>query len=263
MMKILKWAGVIFGLSAASFAALLILNGVKRSGCLKGEGRGAVQACTFLLENYPAAYRPELLARRARLYEQTGSLDAMLGDLNALAGLKDSGLAPQPMLLGAYEALVKAYGQRGDAAGVRKYLELASGAGTKDASIYISLAGEYSAEKRSGEALKLLAAADALGTPKGHPYYNALASAYEGEGDFAKAYDALKSGLTVNAPRLTLAETSKHLGLVCYELKRWPEAETYLAYALRAGAPCLECGLLLTTIRESLAPAPRGKKKRN
>jgi len=37
MMKILKWAGVIFGLSAASFAVLLILNGVKRSACLKGE----------------------------------------------------------------------------------------------------------------------------------------------------------------------------------------------------------------------------------
>ena len=194
---------------------------------------------------------------------ELAALQRAVGDLKALAELKESGLAPQPLLLGAYEALVKAYGQRGDAAGVRKYLELAAGAGTKDAAIYVALAGEYSAEKRSGEALKLLAAADALGAPKGHPYYNALASAYEGEGDFAKAYDALKSGLTVNAPRLTLAETSKHLGLVCYELKRWPEAETYLAYALRAGAPCLECGLLLTTIRESLAPAPRGKKKRN
>jgi tetratricopeptide (TPR) repeat protein len=264
MMKLLKWAGIVFGVSAASFAVLLVLNNMKRSACLQGEGRDAVKACTFLLDNYPAAYRADLLARRARLHEQTGRPDKMLADLKAVAEMKDSGLATKPVLLGAYEGLVKVYAAGGDEAEARKYRELAAAEGTKEAAIYISLAEVNAEEKRPGEARKLLEAAAALPQAKGHPYYNALASTCEAEGDYAKAYDALKSGLTVSAPRPVLAATSKHLGVVCYELKRWKEAETYLAYAIRAGAPCLECGLLLTTIRESLAPAPvvRVKKKR-
>ena len=49
-----------------------------------------------------------------------------------------------------------------------------------------------------------------------------------------------------------LADTAKHMGLVCFELKRYKEAELYLGYAQKSGAECPECPLLLTTIRESL-----------
>ena len=46
--------------------------------------------------------------------------------------------------------------------------------------------------------------------------------------------------------------TAKQMGLICFELKRYKEAETYLGYVMKAGVDCPECPLLLTTIRESL-----------
>lgn len=261
MKKFLKWAAVIFGLSAASFAALAFLVNSKKDACLKGEGRPAMEACGFLLDNYPASRRAEFHARRAALYDTAGRENESVADLKALVALKEQGFAPQPLLLSAYEALVKAYDRRGDQAERRKYMELAAAGGSRVQEIHVALAGQYAEEKRGEEALKLLETAAGLGKP-GHPYYNALASAHEALNDYPKAYDDLKTGLTVNAPRPVLAETAKHLGLVCYELKRYQEAETYLAYALRAGAACPECGLLLTTIRGSLAPAPAPRQKK-
>lgn len=264
MSKFFKLAAGVLGAAAVAAAALLLLNNAKRGACLKGEGRQAVEACTFLLDKYPAAYRAGLLSRRAALYAKLGRQDEGAADLKAVAALAAPGQADKALLLAAYESLVKFYADRADQAETRKYLELAAAAGSADPAVYVALAEEYSAEKRGAEALKLLEKARPLGKP-GHPYYNAQASAYESAGDYAKAYDALKTGLTVNAPRPVLAATAKHLGLVCYELKRWQEAETCLSYALRAGAVCPECGLLLTTIRESLAPetapAKRVKKK--
>lgn len=263
MAKFLKFGAIAAGAAVAAAAGLLLFANAKRSACLKGEGREAIDACTFLLGKAPASYRAELLSRRAALNGKIGRQNDYLADLEAVAALKDTGLATKAQLLGAYEPLAGLYSERSDQASARKYLELAAAAGSADPAVYIALANEYSGEKRGAEALKLLETALPLGKP-GHPYYNALAVAHEAANDYAKAYDALQEGLKVRAPRPVLAETAKHLGLVCYELKRWQEAETYLSYALRAGASCPECGLLLTTIRESLAPAPaaRGKKKR-
>ena len=153
------------------------------------------------------------------------------------------------------------------AAEVQKYIELAAQGGSREPGIFISLAGTYIEVKKFQEALNLLERPGGLEGAKTHPYYNALAYAYEGLNDFPKAYESLKTGLTVRAPRPVLAATSKHLGFVCFELKRYKEAETYLGYTLKAGLDCPECGLLLTTIRGALeelddSPAPMPRKKR-
>lgn len=263
MKKYIKWGMIVFAVSGAAYLALNILLSASRKDCLEGEGTKAIEACTFLIKNHTSSYRAGYLVRRAMLSEKAGLQDEVLADLNEIISLKVSGQVQPEQVLAAYESLVKIYLKKGDAAEARKYLELAARNDAKDPEIYISLALSYIEDKKFQEALNLLETAGGLDQAKKHPYYNAQASAYEGLNDYEKAYSALKTGLTVSAPRPVLAATSKHLGLVCFELKRYKEAETYLGYTIKAGLDCPECGLLLTTIRGALEPpASRPRKKR-
>lgn len=265
--KIIKWGALVFAVSTAGFIAFSYFLDARKKDCLEGEGRKAVEACTFLIGRHTSGYKAEYLLRRARLSQKAESWDEVLADLNELLAIKVAAQVPPEQVLAAYEGLVKAHSKKGNDAEVQKYIELAAQGGSRDPGVYLSLAGTYIEAKKFQEALNLLGTAGGLEGAKTHPYYNALAYAYEGLNDFPKAYESLKTGLTVRAPRPVLAATSKHLGFVCFELKRYKEAETYLGYTLKAGLDCPECGLLLTTIRGALeeideSPARRPVKKR-
>ncbi|MDO8803012.1 MAG: hypothetical protein Q7R35_01150 [Elusimicrobiota bacterium] len=263
MKKIMKWVLIVFAVSGAAFVAFNLLLGVKQKDCLEGEGPRAIEACTFLIANHTAGYRADYLVRRAQLLEKRNEWDKVISDLELVIAMKTTAHLPPERVLAAYESLARMHLKKGNAAEIKKYFELAAQNGSKDPEIYISLAGTYVEEKKFQEALGLLVTAGGFEKAKTHSYYNALASAYEGLNDYEKAYAALRTGIALPAPGLILAGTSKHLGLVCYELKRYKEAETYLDYTLKSGMDCLECGLLLTTIRGALAPrAPAGRARK-
>lgn len=264
--KIIKWGAAVFAVSAAGFIAFSFFLNAKKKDCLEGEGRKAAEACTFLINNHTAGYKGGYLLKRAQVLEKAESWDEVLADLDELLALNAAAKVPPEQLLAIYESLVNAHNKKGNPAEARKYAELAAQSGSRRPEIYVSLAGDFLASKKYQEALVLLETAGGLEGAKTHSYYNALASVHEGLNDFPKAYEALKAGLTVRAPRPVLAATSKHLGLVCFELKRYKEAELYLGYTVKAGLDCPECGLLLTTIRGALKeydkPVPGPKKKR-
>lgn len=266
MKKYTKWIFMAFALSGAAFIAFNFFLDAKKKDCQGGSGAQAIEACTFLIGKHTSGFKGPYLLRRAQLLEKEGKWDEVLADLNELLAINVAAQLPPAQLLAVYESLIKVQSRKGSSAETRKYLELAVQNGSRSPEIYISLAETYMAEKKFQEALNLLETAGAFEGAKNHPYYNTQASAYEGLNDFTRAYDSLKAGLTVRAPRPVLAATSKHLGLVCFELKRYKEAETYLGYTIKAGLECPECALLMTTIRGALAeydvPAPRVKKAR-
>ncbi len=266
MKKGLKWGAAVFAVSAAAFIAFSFFISSKKKACLEGEGPQAIEACTFLIEGHTSGYKAECLSRRAYLLAKEGKWDQVVADQNEVVALKASAQVPPALMLSAYESLADVASRQGDAAGLEKYLELAARSGSKRPEVYLALSEIYSGEKKFQEALGLLETAGGLQAEKKHPYYNDLASAYEGLNDYGKAYDALKTALDIPAPRPVLAATAKHMGFVCYELKRYKDAEIYLGYTLKAGLDCPECALLLTTIRESLdptaGPAVRSRRKR-
>ncbi len=245
---------IILAAAGMIYTASSLFTSYKKKSCLEKEGSRAIEACTYIISGRASGSKGRYLVRRAELLEKEKRWDELLSDLNAIVALKGSEQARPEWVLAAYEALGKIYAKRGNTAEVKKYLELATLSGSKDLEIYVSLAEAYIEDKKFQEALSLLEIAGGLGKAKKHPYYNALAYSYEGLSDSNKAYDALKTGLSVPAPRPVLAATSKHLGLVCFDLQRYREAEMYLGYTLRVGLDCPECVLLLTTIRGALEP---------
>lgn len=251
-------AAVVLALAGAGYLAFSVFSASREKTCMEGEGSDAVDACTFLISWRGESYKRDALARRAQLHKKNKKWDRVISDLNELLAMKTSAPVPPEKTLAAYEALAEAYSEYGSAGDARKYLELATQGGSAQPALYISLAQALLKDKRFSEALALLdtvARFELSGTLEKtlkHPYYNTRASVYEGSADFGKAYGALKTALTVPAPRPVLAATSKHLGLVCFELKRYREAQLYLGYTLKAGLKCPECELLLTAMHGSL-----------
>lgn len=242
---------VALGLGAGALVLFNSVMGTKKQDCYAGQGKPAMDACSFLIKWQPGAAKAEAFFKRSRLYSVQELYDREFSDLESiLPFIKSPELSPSRRAE-IYAALSIAAGRKSDHAVAMKYSELAVREGTADPQVYLSLAGAYIEAGRFQESAALLEGA--AGIEKKHPYYNALAAAYGGLGDYGKAYATLKTGLAVNAPRPVLAETAKHMGLVCFELKRYKEAELYLNYAQKSGADCPECPLLLTTIRESLA----------
>ncbi|MDA8132653.1 MAG: hypothetical protein M0011_14210 [Elusimicrobia bacterium] len=254
MTKILKPLIMLVITAAGGYVWMTIMAGAKKDACFGTMGKPAVDACSFIIRWRGGSAKADALYRRSRLYANGESWDAEKADLEALLAMKDSGDLNKERLSNVYVGLALIYTRRGDDSAARKYSELAVQTGNAGQGVYVSLAGAYIEAKQYKQAVDLLLGASIPEAEKKHPYYNALASAYGGMGDYARAYYALKKGLAVNAPRAELAATAKQMGLVCFELKRYKEAETYLGYAQRAGAECPECPLLLTTIRESLMP---------
>ena len=254
MNKIVKPLLVLVVAVVAGFVWLNVLTGSKRETCFNMTGKHAVDACAFVIRWRGGSEKAEALYRRSRLYAAGEAWDDEKADLDALLAMKDSAGLGKERLTNVYVGEALLASRKGDEASARKYSELAVQTGNAGAGVYISLAGAYIEAKQYKQAVDLLTGASIPDTEKGHPYYNALAAAYGGLGDYARAYYALKSGLAVKAPRPVLASTAKQMGLVCFELKRYKEADTYLSYAQRSGAECPECPLLLTTIRDSLAP---------
>lgn len=250
MAKVMKWVLVVLGVAGAASALLSSHISSKKTGCLSGQGKPAMEACGFLIKWQSGANKAEALFKRSKLYAIQGLHEREIADLEAIVPLVNSAGLPPARRAEIYVALSVAAGRKGDQAASVKYSEQAVQAGTSDPQVYLALAGAYIEAGRFQESVSLLE--KAAGVEKKHPYYNILAAAYGGLGDYGRAYEALKTGLTVKAPRPVLAETAKHMGLVCFELKRYKEAAVYLNYAQRSGANCPECPLLLTTIKESL-----------
>lgn len=250
MSNIVKWALIVLAAAAAGFAALRMTANTQKATCLTGEGRPAMEACSFVVKWGGGDNKTEALFKRSRLYARQQLHERELADLEAiLPAVNSAGLTPARRAE-IYAALSSAYGRGGDSEKALKYSELAVQTGGSGPAVYLALAGAYIDLGRHAEAAALLEKADGL--EKNHIYYNALAAAYSGKGDYPKAYEALKAALKVKAPRPVLAATAKQMGMVCFELKKYKEAELYLGYAQRSGADCPECPLLLTTIRESL-----------
>jgi tetratricopeptide (TPR) repeat protein len=241
---------VALGLAVGAFILFNSVMGSKKKDCYGGQGKPAMDACTFLIKWQPGAAKAEALFKRSRLYSVQELYDREFSDLEAILPFVKSPQLSASRRAEIYAGLSIAAGRKSDHAAAMKYSELAVREGTADPQVYLSLAGAYIEAGRFRESATLLESA--AGIERKHPYYNALAAAYGGLGEYPKAYETLKAGLNVNAPRPVLAETAKHMGLVCFELKRYKEAELYLNYAMKSGADCPECPLLLTTIRESL-----------
>lgn len=251
MKKAIKPLVTIILIAAVAFVGVNLLLSSKTTACFGSKGKPAVDACSFLIKWKSGAEKGEALYRRSRLYAEGSVWDKEQADLESIVSMQGAGLSRERMAY-VYVGLAAAYGRKGDEAGALKNAELAVQQGITDPGVFLSLAGAYIEAKQYRSAVALLESAPIPDAEKGHPYYNALAAAYGGGGDYAKAYYALKKGLEIKAPRPVLAATAKQMGLVCFELKRYKEAETYLGYVVRVGGDCPECPLLLTTIRESL-----------
>lgn len=265
MKKYLKMAALAAAAFAAAFGAFAGLKKYKRAECFGGASPQALAACGWLLERAGAPERAALYERRAAIYAKAGRRELLAADLRALAGLAEAGAATREQALRAYEALARLGGEAGGQAEAAKYRELAAAAGSADPAVLVPLAEARSEAGDWAGARKLLSAARG---DRDHAYYNALATVQEGEGDYPGAYATLKAALALPGGKEALGETARHLGSVCYELKKYGEARTYLSYARDSGVPCLECGLLLTILREkapAAAPAagkPARKQKR-
>lgn len=251
MKKAIKPLITVLLLAAVAYVGGNIFVGSKKTGCFGSKGKPAVDACSFLVKWQTGRNKADALYRRSRLYAEGSVWDKELADLEAIVAMKDAAL-PKERMAYVYVGLAAASARNGDEAGALKNAELAVKEGITDPGVFLSLAGAYIEGKQYRAAVALLESAPIPDGEKGHPYYNAIAAAYSGTGDYAKAYYALKKGLEVKAPRPVLAATAKQMGLVCFELKRYKEAETYLGYVMRVGGDCPECPLLLTTIKESL-----------
>jgi tetratricopeptide (TPR) repeat protein len=250
MSNIVKWALIALAVVAAGYAALRVMANTQKETCLNGEGRPAMEACSFVVKWGGGDTKTEALFKRSRLYARQQLHERERADLEAiLPAVNSAGLTPARRAE-IYAALSAAYGRGGDQEKALKYSELAVQTGGSGPAVYLALAGAYIDLGRHAEAVALLEKAEGL--EKNHTYYNALAAAYSGKGDYRAAYAALKAALKVKAPRPVLAATAKQMGMVCFELKLYKEADLYLGYAQRSGADCPECPLLLTAIRESL-----------
>ncbi|MDA8243028.1 MAG: tetratricopeptide repeat protein [Elusimicrobia bacterium] len=254
MNKLIKPLMAAVAAALAGYVWFAVLGGSRKEACFNMTGKPAVEACSFVIRWRGGAEKAEALYRRSRLYASGEAWDDEKADLEALLAMKDSARLGKERLGNVYVGLALVATRKGDEAAARKYSELAVQTGNASSGVYLSLAGAYIEAKQYKQAADLLLGAAIPDSEKKHPYYNALASAYGGMGDYPRAYYALKSGLAVKAPRPVLAATAKQMGLVCFELKRYKEADMYLSYAQRSGADCPECPLLLTTIRESLMP---------
>lgn len=235
---------------AAAFAAFKVMVDSRKAACLNGEGRPAMEACGTLVKWGTGAAKAEALFKRSRLYARQQLHDREFSDLEKILPVINSGGLAPARRSEIYAALALGSTRKGDAAASLKYSELAVQADASNPEVYLSLAGAYIDANRPADAAALLE--KAAGMEKKHPYYNALAAAYSATGEYTKAYAALKEALKLKAPRPVLASTAKQMGMVCFELKSYKEAELYLSYAQRSGADCPECPLLLTAIRESL-----------
>ena len=111
--KIMKWGVLVFAVSTAGFIAFSYYLNARKKDCLEGEGRKAVEACTFLISRHTAGYKAEYLLRRARLSEKAESWDEVLADLNELLAIKVAAQVPPEQVLAAYEGWSKRIPKKG------------------------------------------------------------------------------------------------------------------------------------------------------
>ncbi len=250
--KLVKNSVMLIATAVLAFALLRIWAGFDRTSCFSGTGDSAVSACSFLI-NWPVGGdKAEALYRRSRLYSAGSDWKDEKADLERIVSGGAAGLARERRAQ-VYTALAAVSARLQDEASVVKYSELAVDSGSADPGIYLAVADAFIDGKQYARAADVLLKAPIPAGQKTHPYYDALAAAYSGMGNYAGAYEALDTALrSVKAPRPVLAATAKQMGLVCFELKRYDEAKLYLGYAVKAGADCPECPLLLTTINGSL-----------
>ncbi len=250
--KLVKNSVMFIVTAVLAFALLHIWAGFDRTSCLSGTGDSAVSACSFLINLPLGGDKAEALYRRSRLYSADSDWKDERADLERILSGGVAGL-PKERQAQIYTALAAVSSRLQDKASVVKYSELAVDSGASDPGIYLAVADAFIDGKQYDRAVDILLKAPIPAGQKTHPYYDALAAAYSGMGNYAGAYEALGTALrNVKAPRPVLAATAKQMGLVCYELKRYDEAKLYLGYAVKAGVDCPECPLLLTTINGSL-----------
>lgn len=251
--KFIKNSVLLAVLAGLAFGLIRVRAGTAKTDCFSGTGDDAVSACSFLI-NWPVGGdKDEALYRRSRLYSASSDWKAEKADLQRILSGGMAGLAKGRQAQ-VYTALAAVSARLQDEASVVKYSRLAVDSGSSDPGIYLAVADAFLDGKQYSQAADILLKAPIPADQKDHPYYDALAAAYSGMGNYAGAYEALGTALrNVKAPRPVLAATAKQMGLVCFELKRYDEAKLYLGYAVKAGADCPECPLLLTTINGSLS----------
>ncbi|MDO8805274.1 MAG: hypothetical protein Q7R35_12695 [Elusimicrobiota bacterium] len=243
------------------FAALTVLLRYKSKACTKGSGPEAIEACSFMINYFPADFMKVLfLSTRVSHYEKAGNKTEALADLVRIAKLWDSGRvkASDKTRLFVYDRLATLNSELGKEADVKKYSDLAIKIGTKEPAVYVSRAAFYINTMQYREAIEDLKQAEQMGYDKPPLFFN-YGAAYLKLGDHASAFPRLyKAEQLMSAPE-DKARLNRMLGQACFETKRDAEARQRLQSVLDSGVPCPECSEMVAIISQRALPAPAVK----
>lgn len=258
MKKILTRAAVGLGFLVLAAMFVLILLRKKTAECRTGQGSVAIEACTFLINNFPGeAAKFAYLDQRRGHYAVAGAKQAELDDLNAMLQMAESGrVQPGDDIKAAiYEKAAEAYAKNADKAGALKAAEKAITLGSRNGSMYMMRGLSLLAAEKHADAVKDFKAAESFGYKQLQLYMN-LGSAYLWSGDYNSAFGTLKTAEAMAAAPDDVGLISRQLGLTCFELKLYEQAVAYMTKAQPLTA-CPDCPAVIKMSQEFIDKAKR------
>ncbi|MHB0995284.1 MAG: hypothetical protein ACYC2I_02825 [Elusimicrobiales bacterium] len=258
MKKILTRAAVGFGflLLVAMFALILLRK--KTAECRTGQGSTAIEACTFLVNNFPGdAAKFAYLDLRRGHYAVAGAKKAEIDDLNAMMQLSESGRVQvgDDVKAAIYEKAAEAYAKNADKAAALKSADRAIALGSKNGSMYMMRGLSLLEAEKYPEAIADFKAAEGFGYKQLQLYMN-LGSAYLWSGDYNSAFGSLKTAEAMAAAPDDVGLISRQLGLTCFELKLYEQAVAYMTKA-QPLTVCPDCPAVIKMSQEFIEKAKR------
>lgn len=261
MKKLLVRIGI--GLGALVLAALILLMLVrKRSAeCREGQGSVAIEACTFMINNFPDDMALPYVDLRRGHYAVAGAKQAELNDLKRLIGMVENAkiTLADPYKASVYEKAAEAFAKNADKPSSLAAAEKAIQLGSKNGAVYMMRGLSRLETEKYADAVADFKTAEGLGYNQLQLYMN-LGSAYLGAADYENAYQVfLKSEGMAAAPQ-DIGMINRQLGLTSFELKRYDEALKHMTEALLAG-PCPDCSAVIKMSQDFIDKARQPVKK--
>jgi tetratricopeptide (TPR) repeat protein len=261
MKKILVRVAVGLGFLVLLAIFVLILLRKKTAECRTGQGTTAIEACTFLIKNFPGdAPKFAYLDLRRGHYAVAGAKQAELDDLNSLITMAESGRVPvgDDVKAAIYEKAAEAYAKNADKANALKAADKAIALGSKNGSMYMMRALSLLEGEKYADAIADFKAAETNGYRQ-LQLYMGLGSAYLNSGDYNGAFAALKAAESKAAAPDDVGLISRQLGLTCFELKLYEQAVAYMTKA-QGLTVCPDCPSVIKMSQDFLEKAKRPAK---
>lgn len=261
MKKILTRAAVGFGFLVLVAMFVLILLRKKTAECRTGQGSVAIEACTFLINNFPGdTAKFAYLDQRRGHYAVAGAKKAEIDDLNTLIQLTETGRVQvgDDIKAAIHEKAAEAHAKTADKAAALKAAEKAITLGSKNGSMYMMRGLSRLAAEKYADAITDFKAAEGFGYKQLQLYMN-LGSAYLWSGDYNSAFGALKTAEAMAAAPDDVGLISRQLGLTCFELKLYEQAVAYMTKA-QPLTVCPDCPAVIKMSQEFIDKAKRPAK---